>query len=74
MQRQTESLKRLGRAGIGWLILKGGEKTMSYTKDNLTVVFADFFPIRAGEAKEKIQRMIEQIRLAEYRYNKTVKN
>ena len=47
---------------------------MSYTKDNLTVVFADFFPIRAGEAKEKIQRMIEQIRLAEYRHKQAHKN
>lgn len=47
---------------------------MSYTKDNLTVVFADFFPIRAGEAKEKIQQMIKQIQLAEYRHKQANRN
>ena len=47
---------------------------MSYTKDNLTVVFADFFPIRAGEAKEKMQYMMKQIRLAEYKHKQAHKN
>lgn len=47
---------------------------MSYTKDNLTVVFADFFPIKAGDAKERIQHMIKQIRLAEYRHKQAHKN
>ena len=57
---------------IGWFWKE--VKIMSYTKDNLTVVFADFFPIRAGEAKEKIQQMIKQIQLAEYRHKQANRN
>lgn len=47
---------------------------MSYTKDNLTVVFENFFPIRANEVKEKIQQMMKQIQLAEYRHKQAHKN
>lgn len=54
--------------------MKEGETVMSYTKDNLTVVFADFFPIKAGAAKEKMQYLMKQIQIAEYRHKQAHKN
>lgn len=43
---------------------------MSYNKDNLTVVFANFFPIKAKDANKKIKFMIHEIQKAQYRQSK----
>lgn len=43
---------------------------MNYIKDNLVVVFPNFFPIKAKETRAKLKILMHEIHKAEYRYKK----